>query len=35
VEVNVKKHGLPPQQNPLDKKYSGPLLINAEKLKDM
>jgi hypothetical protein len=35
MEVNVKKRGWPYQQNPLDKKYSGPLLVNAEKLKDI
>jgi hypothetical protein len=35
VEVNVKKHGQLPQHNPLDKNYSGLLLVNAEKLKDL
>jgi hypothetical protein len=35
VEVNVKKFGRLSQQNPLDKKYSRPLLVNAEKLKDI
>jgi hypothetical protein len=35
VEVNVKKRGQPSQQNPLGKKYSGLLLINAAKLKDI
>jgi hypothetical protein len=35
MEVNVKKRGRPSQQNPLDKKYSGSLQINAEKLKDI
>jgi hypothetical protein len=35
MEVNVKKRGRPSQQNPLGKKYSGSLLINAEKLKDI
>jgi hypothetical protein len=35
LEVHVKKRGRQSQQNPLDKKYSGPLLVNAEKLKDI
>jgi hypothetical protein len=35
MEVHVKKRGRQFQQNPLDKKYSGPLLVNAEKLKDI
>jgi hypothetical protein len=35
MEVNVKKRGRPSQQNPLEKMYSGPLLVSAEKLKDI
>jgi hypothetical protein len=35
MEVHVKKCGRQSKQNPLDRKYSGPLLVNAEKLKDI
>jgi hypothetical protein len=35
MEVHVKKRYRQSQQNPLDKKYSGSLLVNAEKLKDI
>jgi hypothetical protein len=35
MEGNVKERDRPSQQSPLDKRYSGPLLVNAEKLKDI
>jgi hypothetical protein len=35
MKVNVKKQGRPNLQTPLGKKCSGPLLMNAAKLKDI
>jgi hypothetical protein len=35
MEVIVKKHGWPSQQYPLDKRYSGSLLVYAEKLQQL